>query len=166
LLRAPAREAIRTVAREYTFDELYASKREEAANKMLTRLRDLSQSLAHARQPENARHPVLTIENVLIRRLTPPQQVIEAIERKLQAQQEAERMVFVLQREEREAERKAIEARGIAEFQNTVAQGVTPSLLRWRAIEATRELAESQNAKIVIIGNAGSDGLPIMLPLQ
>jgi regulator of protease activity HflC (stomatin/prohibitin superfamily) len=75
-----------------------------------------------------------------------------AIEDKLQAQQQAEQMVYVLQKEKQEAERKKIEAEGIKAFQQTVTDGINEQLLRWKGIEATRELAESQNTKVIIIG--------------
>lgn len=71
-------------------------------------------------------------------------------------------MEFILTKEKQEAERKRIEARGISDFQNIVAQGISQNLLRWKGIEATEKLAQSQNAKVVIIG-AGQDGLPIIL---
>jgi regulator of protease activity HflC (stomatin/prohibitin superfamily) len=68
----------------------------------------------------------------------------------------------VLEREKQEAERKRIEARGIADFQQIVAQGISEQLLRWKGIEATEKLAASPNAKVVVIG-AGKDGLPLIL---
>lgn len=70
-------------------------------------------------------------------------------------------MEFVLQREQQEAERKRIEAQGIADFQRTVSEGISDQLLRWKGIEATLEIATSQNAKVIIAG--GQDGLPIIL---
>jgi len=71
-------------------------------------------------------------------------------------------MKFVLQKEQQEAERKRIEAQGVADFQRIVAQGISPQLLEWKGIEATEKLAASQNTKIVVIGNPKS-GLPIIL---
>jgi regulator of protease activity HflC (stomatin/prohibitin superfamily) len=64
-----------------------------------------------------------------------------------------------------EAERRRIEAQGIADFQRIVSQGIDERLLRWKGIEATQKLAESQNAKVVIVG-AGKDGLPVILGSQ
>jgi len=73
-------------------------------------------------------------------------------------------MVFVLLKEKAEAERKSIEAAGIAEFQRIVTEGISKELLQWKGIETTRELAESTNAKVVIIGSGGgADGLPVIL---
>lgn len=71
-------------------------------------------------------------------------------------------MEFVLQKEKQEADRKRLEAQGIADFQRIVAQGISPELLRWKGIEATVKLAESANAKVVVVG-AGKDGLPLIL---
>ena len=71
-------------------------------------------------------------------------------------------MEFVLTKEKQEADRKRIEAQGIADFQRIVARGISEQLLRWKGIEATEKLAASQNAKVVIIGS-GKDGLPIIL---
>merc|ERR1719164_365359 len=77
-------------------------------------------------------------------------------------EQEAQRMEFVLQKERQEAERKKIEAQGIADFQRIVSDGISPNLLKWKGIEATEKLARSENAKVVIMGN-GKDSLPVIL---
>jgi len=71
-------------------------------------------------------------------------------------------MEFILTKEKQEAERKRIEAQGISDFQNIVAKGISEPLLRWKGIEATEKLAQSPNAKVIVIG-AGKDGLPIIL---
>ena len=71
-------------------------------------------------------------------------------------------MEFVLQREKQEAERKRVEAGGIKDFQDIVSQGINEQLLKWKGIEATQKLAESQNTKVVIVGS-GKDGLPVIL---
>lgn len=71
-------------------------------------------------------------------------------------------MEFVLLREAKEAERKRIEAQGIADFQRIVSQGISDQLLRWKGIEATMEIAKSPNSKVVVVG-AGKDGLPLIL---
>jgi regulator of protease activity HflC (stomatin/prohibitin superfamily) len=83
------------------------------------------------------------------------------VEAKLAADQQAQQMEFVLKKEQREAERKRIEAQGIADFQRIVTAGITPGLLTWKGIEATKALAESPNAKVIIAG--GRNGLPIIL---
>jgi len=71
-------------------------------------------------------------------------------------------MAFILQKEEQEADRKRIEAKGIADFQDIVSKGISDQLLKWKGIEATEKLSGSQNTKIVIIGS-GKDGLPLIL---
>jgi prohibitin 1 len=76
-----------------------------------------------------------------------PALVANAIKEKLRREQEAEQMKFVLQKEQREAGRKRIEAQGIADFQRIVAQGISPELLEWKGIEATEKLAGSSNTK-------------------
>ena len=71
-------------------------------------------------------------------------------------------MAFVIAKEKQEAERKAIEAKGIADYQRIVSDGVTPELLQWKGIEATREIAVSTNAKVVLVGNS-KDSMPVIL---
>ena len=109
-----------------------------------------------------AKNDYFILDNILIRNIDFPKIVEEAINRKLAMKQDAERMEFVLEKERKEAERKKIEAEGIADFQTIVAQGINENLLRWKAIEATLTLSESQNSKVVVIGS-GKDGLPIIL---
>ena len=74
-------------------------------------------------------------------------------------------MNFILQKEKQEAERKRIEAQGIADFQKIVAQGISPQLLEWKGIEATEKLAASGNSKVVVVGNT-KNGLPLILGPQ
>lgn len=104
----------------------------------------------------------VTIENTPIRNVALPTQLTEAIEQKQRADQESQRMEFILTKEKQEADRKRIEAKGIADFQTIVAAGISDQLLRWKGIEATEKLASSPNTKVVIVG-AGKDGLPIIL---
>ncbi len=104
----------------------------------------------------------IIIENTPLRNVALPSQLTDAIEQKQRADQESQRMEFVLTKERQEADRKRIEAKGIADFQTIVAAGISEQLLRWKGIEATEKLAGSSNAKIVIIGS-GKDGLPIIL---
>ncbi|MDH3251487.1 MAG: prohibitin family protein [Ignavibacteria bacterium] len=104
----------------------------------------------------------VTIENTPIRNVGLPSQLTEAIEQKQRADQESQRMEFILTKEKQEADRKRIEAKGIADFQAIVAAGISEQLLRWKGIEATEKLASSPNTKVIIVG-AGKDGLPIIL---
>ena len=107
-------------------------------------------------------HRGIMIESAPMRKLTLPARLQAAIEEKLSADQESQRMQFVLTKEKQEADRKRIEAQGIADFQTIVTQGISDKLLQWKGIEATQDLAKSQNAKIVIIGNS-KNGLPLVL---
>ena len=102
------------------------------------------------------------VERVLLRDVQLPAKLQAAIQEKLSAEQEAARMQFVLQKEKLEADRKRIEGEGISTFQKIVSEGISENLLRWEGIEATKELAASTNAKVVIIG-AGPGGLPVIL---
>merc|ERR1711977_462054 len=102
------------------------------------------------------------VEDFLLKAIKLPDQLVRAIELKAQAEQEAQRMEFVLQKEQQEAERKKIEAQGIADFQKIVSDGISPNLLKWKGIEATEKLARSENTKVVIMGN-GKDSLPVIL---
>ena len=132
-----------------TASSLYSDARETVARQIL----DALQTQVHPRG--------VTIENVLLRDLQLPDTLKQAIEAKQQAQQEAQRMEFVLQREKQEAERKRVEAAGIKDFQDIVSQGISEKLLEWKGIEATVELARSSNSKVVVVG-AGKSGLPLI----
>ena len=79
-----------------------------------------------------------------------------------QADQQSQQMQFVLQRERQEADRKRIEAQGVADFQRIVSSGISDQLLQWKGIEATEKLVNSPNAKVVVIGNP-KNGLPLIL---
>ena len=102
------------------------------------------------------------IETTPLRNVALPIQLTEAIEQKQKADQESQRMEFILTKEKQEADRKRIEAKGIADFQSIVAAGISEQLLRWKGIEATEKLASTPNTKVIIVG-AGKDGLPIIL---
>ena len=104
----------------------------------------------------------INIESVLLKAVMLPELLKASIEQKVAAQQDAQRMEFVLQKEPQEAERKVIEASGIARYQEIVSANVTSALLTWKGIEATQALANSPNSKVVLIGNT-KDSLPIML---
>ena len=93
------------------------------------------------------------IESVLMKSIQLPRGLYQAIEEKLQAEQEAQRMQFVLQKERQEAERRIIEAEGIRDANRIISEGLTPEVIQFKSIEAYRELSKSPNAKI-IIGNS------------
>jgi len=149
LLIPTFRSAIRAVTATNTAASLYSDAREGIARQIMT---DLQAQV----QPRG-----VVIENVLLRDLQLPDTLKQAIEAKQQAQQEAQRMEFVLQREKQESERKRVEAQGIKDFQNIVTEGISEKLLEWKGIEATIELARSNNAKVVVVGNTKT-GLPLI----
>ena len=144
------RSVARGVTASYDARALYTSEREQLAQ---TILKDL-QSIVEPRG--------ITVESTPLRKVGLPAGLTSSIEQKLQAEQESQRMQFVLQKERQEAERKRIEAQGIADFQAIVTKGISEQLLRWKGIEATEKIAASSNTKVVIIGS-GKDGLPLIL---
>lgn len=144
------RSAIREATASHTANALYTSEREAVANQIQTKVTD-----------ELGKRGLI-VENVLLRDINLPATLKASIEAKQQAEQEALAMNFRLQKETQEAQRKRIEAAGVRDFQQIVAQGITPSLLEWKGIEATETLAKSPNTKIVVIGN-GKNGLPLIM---
>jgi hypothetical protein len=100
--------------------------------------------------------------DILVAGIELPAAIVAAINRKTEQYYIAEEYKFRVEREKRESERKKIEAEGIRDFQQIVSQGISESYLRWRGIEATLQLSQSTNAKVVVIGS-GKDGLPIIL---
>ena len=149
LLQPTFRSAIRAITAGNTAASLYSDARESIARQILD---DVVRQVA----PRG-----VIVENVLLRDLQLPDTLKRAIEAKQQAQQEAQRMEFVLQREKQEAERKRVEAGGIKDFQDIVSQGISDKLLEWKGIEATMELVKSQNAKVIVVGNS-KNGLPLI----
>ena len=105
------------------------------------------------------------VEDVIIREVRLPDDVRNAIEEKLVQEQRADAYQFILDRERQEAERKRIESAGIRDYQATIAETLTPDLLRWQGVQATENISTSENAKVVVIG-AGEGGLPIILGNQ
>jgi len=149
LLQPTFRSAIRAITAGHTAASLYSDTREAIAKQILE---DVQRQVA----PRG-----VIVENVLLRDLQLPDTLKRAIEAKQQAQQEAQRMEFVLQREKQEAERKRVEASGIKDFQDIVSQGISEKLLEWKGIEATMELVKSQNSKVIVVGNS-RNGLPLI----
>ena len=144
------RSAIREITATYEAKALYSAERDKIARETLELFRNMSQGRG------------IISEAILLRKIGLPAVVANAIQEKLRREQEAEQMKFVLQKESQEAERKRIEAQGVADFQRIVASGISQQLLEWKGIEATEKLALSQNTKVVVIGNQKS-GLPIIL---
>jgi prohibitin 1 len=144
------RSAIREITASYEAKALYSAEREKIAGEIFTLFRRIAGDRG------------IIVQQVLLRKIGLPTVVADAIQEKLRREQEAEQMKFVLQKEEQEAQRKRIEAQGVADFQRIVAQGISPQLLEWKGIEATEKLAASANTKIVVIGNSKT-GLPLIL---
>ncbi|MFT7232368.1 MAG: prohibitin 1 [Cyclobacteriaceae bacterium] len=90
------------------------------------------------------------IEAVLLKNIQLPQGLARSVEEKLEAEQDAQRMEFILQRENLEAQRKLVEAKGIRDAQKVIAEGLNDNILKWQGIEAFKELSKSPNAKIII----------------
>jgi prohibitin 1 len=149
LIEPNLRAAIREATASHTANALYSGERELVAKQ----IRDQLTTLLGQRG--------ILVESILLRDIQLPQTLKTSIETKQQAEQEALAMNFRLQKEKQEAERKRIEAGGIRDFQQIVAQGISTQLLEWKGIEATENLAKSANAKVVVIGN--SKGLPLIL---
>jgi prohibitin 1 len=133
-----------------------------SANALYTNARDLVQQQILNELTAQLSPRGVIVEAVLLRDVQLPPMLKSSIEAKQQAEQDALRMNFILQKEKQEAERKRIEAQGIADFQKIVAQGISPQLLEWKGIEATEKLATSPNSKVVIVGNT-KNGLPLVL---
>ena len=144
------RSVVRGVTSKYDAKALYTASREQLA----TEMKDELEKLVGPRG--------ITIEAAPMRQIILPGGLTASIEEKLKAEQESQRMQFILKKEEQEADRKRIEARGIADFQDIISRGLSQNLLQWKGIEATEKLANSPNAKIVVIGS-GKNGLPIIL---
>jgi prohibitin 1 len=150
LIEPNLRAAIREATASHSANALYTGEREMVAKQVFDQLA--------AKVGQRG----VTVESVLLRDIQLPLTLKASIETKQQAEQEALAMNFRLQKEKQEAERKRIEAAGIRDFQQIVAQGISTQLLEWKGIEATENLAKSPNAKVVVIGN-NKNGLPLIL---
>lgn len=139
----------RKVIGKYTPEQLYSSKR------------DLIQEEIFNEAKDNISKNHINLDTVLIRSITLPETIKIAIEKKLKQEQESKEYEFKLIKESKEADRKRIEAKGVKDFQDIVSKNITDKLLKWKGIEATLKLAQSNNTKVVVIG--GKEGLPIIL---
>ncbi|KAL3911735.1 MAG: hypothetical protein SGILL_007165, partial [Bacillariaceae sp.] len=150
LLQPEANSAVRCFTSDSEAKDLYTAGRRDIQD-------ELKGNLSEKLEPRG-----IIIEDVLLKDLKLPNMLARSIELKLETEQEAKQMVFVLEKEKFEAQRKAIEADGIAAFQHIVSEGISSKLLQWKGIEATEKIASSPNAKLVVMGN-GSEGLPVLL---
>lgn len=144
------RSSVRQVAGRYTAEEIYSTKRADVENAIISETREVLE--------EN----FIDMKALLIRSINLPEQIKAAIENKLQTEQEALAYEFRLKREESEAERRRIEAEGIAAYNRIINASLTREILQQRGIEATIELSKSPNSKVIVIGST-KDGLPLIL---
>lgn len=148
IVRPLTRTRIRDNAVYYDAVSLYSTKRDEFQARIFKTI------------DEDFKKRGLLLENLLVRNITLPQSVKSTIEQKINAEQEAQKMQFVLQKERQEAERKRVEAQGIADYQRIISESLTERQLQYESIKAQLELSKSQNAKIIIMGKGNT---PIIL---
>ncbi|WP_069658998.1 prohibitin family protein [Arcticibacter eurypsychrophilus] len=142
IVRPVARTAIRDNAVSYEAVALYSTKRQEFQDKIFNAI---NKSFATRG---------LKLEQLLIRNVTLPESVRKTIESKINAEQDAQKMQFVLQKERQEAERKRVEAQGIADYQRILSTGLSDKQLQYESIIAQKEIALSPNTKVIIMGNS------------
>ena len=150
IVRPVTRTKIRDNATFYTAVDLYSNKREEFQHKIFMDI------------DEDFKQRGLELQQLLVRNITLPASVKTAIEEKVQAEQAAQKMEFVLQKEKQEAERKRVEAQGISDYQRIVSSTLTQNQLQYEMIKAYKELALSPNGKVLIMGDM-KGGVPIIL---
>jgi regulator of protease activity HflC (stomatin/prohibitin superfamily) len=144
IVRPLTRTKIRDNAVYYQAIELFSSRRDEFQQRIYKSIED------------NFKQRGLLLEQLLVRNITLPNSVKASIESKINAEQDAKKMEFVLQKEKQEAERKRVEAQGIADYQRIINTGLTDNQLQYEQIKAIKELALSQNAKIVMMGKGNT----------
>jgi regulator of protease activity HflC (stomatin/prohibitin superfamily) len=149
IVRPITRTKIRDNAVYYDAVALYSSKRDEFQNRIYKSIES------------DFRQRGLVLEQLLVRNITLPRSVKATIESKINAEQEAQKMQFVLQKEKQEAERRRIEAQGIADYQRIINNELTDKLLQYETIKANKEIALSPNSKVIIMGN--SKNIPLLL---
>ena len=148
IVRPIARTRIRDNAVYYEAVALYSTKRDEFQNRIFNGIE------------VDFKKRGLLLENLLVRNITLPAAVKGTIEQKIQAEQESQKMQFVLQKEKQEADRKRIEAQGIADYQHIISESLTDKQLQYEQIKAYKEMALSQNAKIIVMGKGNT---PVIL---
>ena len=147
------RSAARSVVGRYTPEQLYSSKRDAIQQEIFEETKKIVDE------------QYIVLDEILVRDVTLPPTIKEAIERKLKQEQESLEYEFRLVTAQKEAERQRIEAQGKADANKILSASLTDKILRDKGIEATNKLAESPNSKVVIIGS-GETGMPIILGNQ
>jgi prohibitin 1 len=150
ILIPEVRSATRQAIGRYTPEEIYSTKREAIQAEIISGL------------DTNLQAKYIVLDAVLIRSIELPDKIKQAIERKLEQEQQSQEYEFRLAKEQKEKERKEIEAQGIKQYQQIVSQSLSEQLLKWQGIEATKELANSPNTKVIVVGS-GDSGLPLIL---
>jgi len=153
----------RHVLSNYDVDALISERRNDIQSAIFAQVtaESIPNGIARAAGPHGPN--TVLLEDILITSVELPENVRTAIESKLQQAQLVDEYRYRVDRERLESDRKAVEAEGIRRFQQIVSSNMTPSYLRWRGIEATLELAQSPNSKVVVIGNQQSGGMPLIL---
>ncbi|QTL38195.1 prohibitin family protein [Pseudoalteromonas viridis] len=158
--------AVRMIVSDYRAEEVYSHQRMAIQKRLLKDVLDelhiQEESILEQSDHMKDGHALVNLDDMLIKRVDVPDKVHEAIISKVNQSYLNEEYAMRLEVAKKEAQRKKTEAQGIADFQETVAGGISETYLRWRGIEATIELAKSNNAKVVVIGS-GKDGLPLIL---
>lgn len=149
----------RAVMAKYSPEQIYSSER---YNIQETVEREVKKELQVLLAENHASKNLIFLEDVLIKNILLPQTVRLAIEAKVEHKHRMLQYEYILKREEQESKRKAIEAKGIRQFQDIIKDGISNRYLKWKGIDATLELARSQNSKVVVIG-AGDSGMPLIL---
>jgi regulator of protease activity HflC (stomatin/prohibitin superfamily) len=151
IVRPVVRTKIRDNSVYYQAVDLYSVKRDEFQQRIFQSVES------------NFKARGLSLEQLLVRNITLPASVKTSIESKINAEQDAQKMQFVLQKEKQEAERKRVEAQGIADYQKIINTGLTPGQLQYEMIKAYKELSTSANSKIIIMPGNGKDYYPLIL---
>lgn len=159
-VRQTIASSLSEVSSRYTDSEIYATKRLKFVEEVHKQIELDIHNLCKQKDGSFVDSPVI-ISQVLLKNVRLPAIVKAAIEKKLRVDQEAQEMDFTIAKTRKEAERKRIEAEGIAQFQKIVASGIDETFLKWKALEVTKELCESNNAKIIIMGT-GNKELPVL----
>jgi regulator of protease activity HflC (stomatin/prohibitin superfamily) len=152
---------VRELFAQYEPEELFSVHRQLIEDTLLANIRAEIMDV-NPQSSSNEKMQYVMFENIFITSMILPEKVVEAIEHKEATKQRAMAYKHRITIEEQEKIRKKLEAEGIRDFQNTINEGISEKYLVWKGIEATAKLADSKNAKIVVIGG-GKDGLPIIL---
>jgi regulator of protease activity HflC (stomatin/prohibitin superfamily) len=149
IVRPITRTRIRDNSVYYEAVALYSTKRDEFQDRIFKTI------------DSDFKKRGLLLENLLVRNITMPASVKAVIEQKINAEQDAQKMQFVLLKERQEAERKRVEAQGIADYQRIISESLTDRQLQYEQIKAMKDLSQSQNSKIIVMPSKG--GVPVIL---